>query len=181
MDLNSLIPDKFRPLVNPNWVIKGKFLMFKKYENIPICFIEDDIVYIFLDAKISKQVILLTKHIVDQNIEFYFTSPALSNPKGVDEDDYKDLIIRHYLLSFVNKLFYNGFKNIDFDLIRNMVLWCEKEDCYELIKDNYDDILKDVSRKHYDYYANKEFYDYEIDIREDFQTLYREIQINKIL
>ena len=28
---------------------------------------------------------------------------------------------------------------------------------------------------------SSEFYDYEIDIREDFQTLYREIQINKIL
>ena len=68
MDLNDLIPDKLRP----NWIIKGKFLMFKKHENIPICFIEDDVVYIFLDVRIPKQVILITKHIVNQNIEFYF-------------------------------------------------------------------------------------------------------------
>ena len=175
MDLNDLIPDKLRP----NWIIKGKFLMFKKYENIPICFIEVDIVYIFLDVRIPKQVILITKHIVNQNIEFYFTSPSLSNPRGVY--NYKNLIIRHYLLSFVNKSFYNEFKNINFDLIRNMVLWCEKEDCYELIKDNYDDILKEVSRKNYDYYVNKEFYSYEIGIRDEFKTLYRDIQINKIL
>lgn len=177
MDLNSLIPDKFKS--NTNWIIKGDFIMFKKYEHIPICFIEDDIVYIFLDSKIPKQVLELTKYVSEKNIEFYFTSPALSNPKGVD--DYENLIIRHYLLSFSNKVFFHGFKKIEFDLIRNMVRWCDKEDCYELIKDNYDDVLKDVFRKNYDYYANKEYYDYEDEIREEFQTLYREIQINKIL
>ena len=46
MDLNSLIPDN-----SDKWSVK-RFLMFKKYENIPVCFIEDDIVYVFLDNKI---------------------------------------------------------------------------------------------------------------------------------
>jgi hypothetical protein len=177
MDLNSLIPDKFK--FNSNWVVKANFIMIKKYEHIPICFIEDDIAYIFLDAKISKQVLFLTEHLVEQNIDFYFTSPALSNPKGVD--DYENLVIRHYLLSFSNKKFYDGFKKIEFDLIRNMVKWCDKENCHDLVKENYDDVLKDVFRKHYDYFSNIERYDYEIEIREEFQTLYREIQINKII
>ena len=46
MDLNKLIPDKFRALVNPTWVVKGKFVMFKKYEHIPVCFVKDEVIYV---------------------------------------------------------------------------------------------------------------------------------------
>ena len=40
---------------------------------------------------------------------------------------------------------------------------------------------KKINTKHIDYYNNTEFYDFDKEIREDFQSLYRDIQINKIL
>lgn len=179
MDLNSLIPDNFRPLVNPTWIVKGQFVMFKKYEHIPVCFVEDDIVYVFLDNKIPKQITKITKHLINLGVEFYFTTPELSDPKGID--DAEDTIIRHYLLSYAQKEFFYGFKKIEFDLIHNMVKWTEKKNCFDLVKNNYEVINKKVNTKHTDYYNNKDFYDFDKEIREDFQSLYRDIQISKIL
>ena len=72
-------------------------------------------------------------------------------------------------------------KNLLFDLIHNMVKWTEKDNCFDLVKNNYESINKKVNTKHTDYYNNSEFYDFDKEIREDFQSLYRDIQINKIL
>lgn len=171
-DINKLIA---------GFVIKGKFLMFKKYEHIPVCYIEDDIVYIFLDAKISKHIIKLTDQLVKKKIEFYFTSPDMSNPKGIDLVDYHDDVIRHYLTSYSNKDFYYGFKKIGFDLIDNMVKWTEKENCFDSIKSNLDVVKEIVTKREYNYYSNKSYYDYDEIIREDFSSLYRHIVLSKFV
>jgi len=181
MDLNRLIPDKFRPLHNPTWVVKGKFLMFKKYEHIPMCFVENDVIYVFLDNKVPNAIIKLVKHLIEIDVEFYFTTPELSNPKGVNEDEYHDKVIKHYLFSYAQSFFFNGFRKIDFDLIDNMVKWTTKEDCFDKVKSNYEEVHKMVQRTQFDFYANKYSYEYSEEVREDFQRLYRHIQISKIL
>jgi hypothetical protein len=181
MDLNNLIPDKFRPLVNPTWVVKGKFVMFKKYEHIPVCFVEDDIVYVFLDNRVTNAIIKLVKHLISSGVEFYFTTPELSNPKGFLEEDYHDKVIRHYLYSHAQVEFFDGFKKIDFDLIDNMVKWTDKENCFDKVKANYESISKKVERKEYDHFSNNYSYEYKDEIREEFQSLYRHIQISKII
>jgi hypothetical protein len=181
MDLNNLIPDKFRPLHNPTWVVKGQFVMFKKYEHFPVCFVEDEIVYVFLDKRIVKPVLNLVKHLTNLGVEFYFTTPEFSNPSGIKEEEYNDKVIKHYLYSFAQIEFFNGFRNIDFDLIDNMVKWTEKENCFDKVKANYELIHKKVQRKDYDYYSNKYSYEYVDEIREEFQSLYRHIQISKII
>jgi hypothetical protein len=173
MDLNSLIPDN-----SDKWSVK-RFLMFKKYENIPVCFIDGDIVYVFLDNKIPKQIIKITQHLLNLGVEFYFTTPEFSNPSGVD--DIENKVISHYLMSYIQKEFFFGFREIEFDLIHNMVKWTEKENCFDLVKPNYEYITKKVNNKYFDYYANKEYEDYVKEIREDYKTLYRDIQISKIL
>lgn len=185
MELNDLIPDKFRPLMNPKWLVKGQFLMFHHYENIPIAFIQNETVetvYVFLDARISKAVLKLVSFLVEKKIEFYFTTPQLSNPKGIIREDFKNDVVQHYLRSYSNKDFFYKFKDIDnFDFIQNMISWCKKEDCFDLIKNNYEIINKQINKVHYDYYANKSYYEYDEDIREEFRTLYRDIQIGLIL
>ncbi len=64
MELNKLIPNN-----NSKWIVKGNFLMFKKLEFIPVCYIEDDIVYVFLDARLTKQTIAITKHLMSFKVE----------------------------------------------------------------------------------------------------------------
>jgi len=181
MDLNNLIPDRFRPLHNPTWVVKGQFVMFKKYEYIPVCFVKDEVVYVFLDGRIVKAVINLVKHLISLGVEFYFTTPEISNPKGIFEEDYNDKVIKHYLYSHAQVEFFDGFRKIDFDLIDNMVKWTEKENCFDKVKANYESISKKVERKEYDYFSNNYSYEYKDEIREEFQSLYRHIQISKII
>jgi hypothetical protein len=171
--------DKLIPINNINWIVKGKFVMFRKYEHIPVCFVEDDIIYVFLDTKIPKQIIKITQHLIKLGVNFYFTTPELSNPKGII--DFENEVVKHYLISYTQKEFFYGFREIEFDLIHNMVKWTEKENCFELVKNIYESVNKTVSRKHFDYYTNKEWFDYDKEIRDDFQSLYRDIQISKIL
>jgi hypothetical protein len=174
MELSDFIPDG-----STAWKVGKCQLTYKKYVNIPICYIEDDIVYVFLDKRIVKPVLKITKRLVELNVEFYFTTPELSNPKGVE--DHKNAIIHHYFRSYIQKEFFKGFEDIQFDVIRNMTTWANKEDCYNLIKENYEVIKKIVNRQNYDYYSNIKKYEYPQDIRDDFDRLYREIQINQIL
>jgi hypothetical protein len=175
MDLNSIIPDRN----NRDYSASKNFLMYRKYQKIPLCFIEDDIVYVFLDKRISKVVIKLVKNLCKNKIEFYFTIPDLSNPKGVA--DYEDKVVEHYLRSYAQEEFFYGFQKIGFDFIKNFVDWANKNNCYDLIKPNYDYILKKVNRKYYDYWSNRDTWVYSKDIRDDFNTLYREIQINNLI
>lgn len=174
MELIDFIPDG-----STAWKVGKNQLTYKKYVNIPICYIEDDIVYVFLDKRIVKPVLKITKRLLELDVEFYFTTPELSNPKGVE--DHKNAIIHHYFRSYIQKEFFKGFEDIQFDVIRNMTAWANKEDCYNLIKENYEVIKKIVNRQNYDYYSNIKKYEYPQDIRDDFDRLYREIQINQIL
>lgn len=179
MELNDLIPLKFIPTMGSEWVVKSGYLMFKKYELIPLAFIDGNIVYVILENKIRKQVIKLVKHLIKMDVEFYFTIPQITDPSGVE--DLPNKVIQHYLYSYSQKEFYKLFNDIEFDIIKNMVDWTTKFGYYDLIKDNFDSILKKVNYKSYDYYSNKESYDYDEEIRERYNGLYREIQINQLL
>lgn len=174
MELNDLIPDN-----DSIWIIKKNYLMVKKLENIPLSYIKDNVVYVFLDAKIPKYVIKLVKHLININANFYMNSPLCSNPSGIE--DYKEEIIKHYLISYVNKDFFYGFKKINFDLIENLSDWIKKEKCFDLIKPIYDDVLKKINRNYYDYFSNSKKYYYISEIRDDFKTIYRDLRMNYAL
>jgi hypothetical protein len=153
--------------------------MFRKLENIPVCYIEDGIVYVLLDSRIHKQIIKIIKHLLNLNVNFYLTTPEISNPAGVI--DLHEKVIRLYLTSYAKLEFYNGFKKIEFDMVDNLVKWSEKEKCYDLIKGVYLSVLKKVNHQSWDYYTGKRHFDYCQEIRDEFQSLYRHIQISKIL
>ncbi len=174
MDLNNLIPDN-----RSNWVVRDRFLMFKKIEHIPVAYIENDIVYILLDARLVKHMIRLVNHIKNLGVEFYLTTPEISDPSGVL--DLNEKVIRHYLLSYAKKEFFYEFKKIEFDLVDNMVKWTEKENCFDLVKPVYQLVIKKINHQSWDYYSNKKHFDYCEEIREEFQSLYRHIQISKII
>ena len=121
----------------------------------------------------------LVKKLVDMKVEFYLITPELSRPKGLE--DHKNAIIYHYFRSYIQKEFFDGFEKIEFDLIKNMTDWATKEGCFSLIKENYDAVKKIVNEKNYDYFSNINSYKYPQNIRDDFDRVYREIQINQIL
>jgi hypothetical protein len=132
-----------------------------------------------LDGKCHKAILKLTKKIMKMDVEFYFTTPLLANPKSIENLNQK--VVENYIHSYTNKHFFYGFKDIDFDLIHNMVKWTEKEDCFDLVKEIYDNYQKLVNQEYYDYYSNRSFYPYDEEIRQVFVGLYRDIQISKLL
>lgn len=173
MELDKLIPDN-----NTNWVISKNRLLYTKLNNVPICFIENDIVYVYLENKLPKQILKLTQHLINLNVEFYFLPPKFSHPS--EEYDNSE-VIKHYFNTYINKKFYDGFNYIEFDLIQNMIKWCDMNNSYTLVKDIFNETNKVVQEKFYDYYQNKYFHRYPEIIRDEFNSLYRDIQINKIL
>ena len=42
-----------------------------------------------------------------------------------------------------------------------MVKWTEKDNCFDLVKNNYEVINKKINTKHIDYYNSTEFYDFD--------------------
>lgn len=173
MDLNKIIPS------NEDWSFSKGIIYFKKIQKIPICILIDDIPHIILENKIPKRVLELTKKFMKSGEEFYFTTPLATNPSGVF--DFKNEVITSYFNSYANTKFLHGFKRINFDLIKNLIDWSEKNDAWYLVKPNYEELNKKIQKSYYDYYQLKDCYDYEFEIREEFRTLWREIQINKIL
>jgi hypothetical protein len=179
MKLSDLIPKKWSN--NKNWIVGDYYLFYKRYVNLPIAYIDNDdnCVYIFFDIRLKKEVIRIVEHLISERVEFYFMTPEFSNPSGVIDLNYKN--IKHYLKSYANQYFYDSFHKMNFDLIKNMVDWTDKNNCYDLIKECYDLVYSKISKGSYDYYSNKTVFEYPEYIRSDYRTLYRDIQISKIL
>ncbi len=171
MELSDLI-------INDDWRLLKDTLYIKKIVHIPICFKEDDVFYIYLDFKLKKQIFKLIKILSQNNIEFYFTTTEYSNPK---EEIDNNKVINAYLNSFTKKDFLEGFDNINFDIVNNLIQWLDKEDCYYLLLDNYNRISNKIDSHWYDYYTKTNVYRYDITVREFFGSLMRDIQINRLL
>lgn len=174
MKLIDIIPDN-----NPNWSIKSEFIRFKKLENIPVCYIDNDIVYILLDCRIPKQISKLTSFLIDKGIKFFFTTPEVSNPGGVL--DIQNKVIHHYLLSNANKFIRKEFKKIEFNLIDNMVKWCEHENCFHLVKPALKIVKKKIEENYYDYHSKMDIWSYRSEIRDEYNSMYRDIILSRIL
>jgi len=173
MELSSLIPNNSK-----SWNIKNGTLFYKKLHNIPMAQIEADIVYVFLECSLPRITLQLIKHVNDLGVEFYMLPPSFSHPACLIDNSYA---IRHYFTAYSKEEFFIGFNKIGFDLTSNLVGWCKKENCVSLIKENYETINTEVQKTYYDYWANKEISDYSVEVREEFRTLYRDIQISMIL
>jgi hypothetical protein len=83
--------------------------------------------------------------------------------------------------NYANAKFYKGFHEIGFDIINHLVVYCKKYDVMLLIKDIYDYVNSKVQSKEWDYYANIQYYTYSSEIRDEFNSFYREMKLAEIL
>jgi hypothetical protein len=178
MDLDKILPKNKEIKISKNRVF------IKNIAWLPfIEIISDNFLHIYLDLRLVNDVIKVTKNLQKTDYEFYFIPSKMSDPGlRLSDDEYLSEIIKNYLRSYSRINFYNGFSKIGFDIIENMVKFCESQNCYHLIKDIYDEVNRDVQKNFYDYYTNS--YKFEVeseDIREEYKTLYRQIQLNRII
>lgn len=176
MDLDKIIPK------NDNWKIsKGRVFRFN-IAWLPIFdIVNENQINIFLDLRNSKDIIKIVKNLNKSDIEFYFISPLFADP-GQDTREYNYLNIKNYLKNYSKDQFYDGFSKIEFDFIGNLIEYCKRENCIDLVKDIYLEVNNTVQKKYWDYYTKKQIYLIKReDIRETYTTLYREIQLQQIL
>jgi hypothetical protein len=178
MELDSILPKNKEIKTSKNRVFI-KNIAWKPFIEI----MSDNLLYIYLDGSLINDIIKITNKLQKSDYEFYFIPSKMSDPglRLTDEEYFSD-VIKGYLKYYSLINFYTGFNKIDFDFISNMVKFCEKENCNYLIKDIYDEVNRDVQKTFYDYYTNR--YKFEVeseDIREEFKTLYRQIQLNRII
>lgn len=175
MDLSKIIPN------NDQWKISKNRVFKKNIAWIPIFdIIDENLIHFFLDIRMSKDILKLVKILKKTDIEFYFISPLFSDPGFYGE--FNNININNYLRSYSKSQFYDGFEKIEFDFIGNLIEYCKKENCIELVKDIYLIINKDVQMKVYNYYTNEKLFKHKReDIRETFNQLYRDIQLQQIL
>ena len=68
------------------------------------------------------------------------------------------------------------------DIVENLIRWIRSSKMRSIKSASlYEKINKDVQKEYYDYWQKTKYYNYNPEIREEFRTLWREIQINKIL
>ena len=175
MDLDSIIPN------NSEWKVSKNRVFKKNIAWIPILdIVDDNLIYIFLDIRMSKDILKVVKNLQKTDIEFYFISPLFADP-GFN-GDFNEINIKNYLKDYSKSQFYDGFEKIEFDFIGNLIEYCKKENCIELVKDIYLEVNKEVQNKFWDHYANKQYFKTKReDIRETFNQLYRDIQLQQIL
>lgn len=177
MDLNKIIPK------TGEWKVSKNTLYKKNIAWIPILQFDDDLIKIILDFKSSKDILKLTNHLSHLNCDFIFISPLLISPlvKSYSQIEIDAINVKNYLLNYSRSQFYDGFLKIGYDFIGNLIDYCKLYNCEDLIKDIYLDINKIVQKKTLDYYSNKSYYEVREDIRTTFNSLYRDIQLQKIL
>jgi hypothetical protein len=115
--------------------------------------------------------------------KIFFLSPLLANPKfSITDEEALDHNMENYLTNYSQPQFYDGFQKLGFDFIENFIEFCDKEKSKYLIKDIYIKVNSKVQSSYYDYYQNKSIFLVEReDIRDAFNSLYREIQIYQLL
>ena len=74
-----------------------------------------------------------------------------------------------------------SFNKLNFDYIGNLVEWVKEENKFPELKKIYDEVKKEVERSWYDWPNKGKVYQYPEHIREEYLTIWRDIQISLIL
>lgn len=175
MLLVDIIPHKLR---NKNWGSNSKYLLIYKYVNIPVAFIKDDIVFIYFDVKIKKEVIEIIKHLVKNDIKFFLTN---TDDTFISKDDLDDKIIFNYLHKYSNEYFYDSINEIGFDVIKNMIEYARYKNCEHLIENEVDIFIKYLNRRKVYNFDGSSTSIIRKDILNYFTNIHRSIKITQLI
>lgn len=165
-----------------DWKLSNGILYRKKVAWLPIIKIDNNVFYIYFNKRLANEIVRILRHYNGE--EIYMISPIFSDPKvfrNTDIDSYHEKNLDNYLKNYVSSKFYYQFKKIGFDLVSNLVSYCQKNDCFYLLKEIYDVRNKIIQNKSNHYYTGQAYYRYDEEIRNEFNSLYRQIRINQIL
>lgn len=176
MNLESIIPK------NKNFFLKKDIIYVNNIVDIPICFFRDDILWVFLDSKIIKHVLILIEHLSKNNINFYFRCPsAFFSHKFSNEEFHKKNIDSYLSHISTEKVFYGVYK-IGFDFTGNLTKYLVEFEMFEIFKECFTKFKKHSSGHWIDYLSNTKIFNVKDPlIREYALSLERDIKISLLL
>lgn len=176
MTVHDLIPKNAR-----SFSVKNDMLYFDYHGmKLPVAYVTlDDYAYVFLDVKMMRQVAAVVQLCESKGYRFFMAYPDDADPAGVI--NWHDKIVKHYLTSHLNPVVRSAFAKIGFDLIRNLCEWVKVNGDITKVKEIYDGMNRSVEYHYYDYFSKKNLYTYPEEVRAEWPTIWREIQINTIL
>lgn len=180
MELDKFLPKNYN---TEEWSIHKHSIFKKKIIWIPVVIEINNCFYIYLDLRIKREVLLVIKNAMMNDIKFYLISPLLSNSKiKFDNEELYTMNIENYLNCYSNSIIYDGVKKINFDLIGNLTDYCKEFNCLDKIKEIYLQVNINVQSSYKNWYNNELIYNItRSDIRDEFNSLYRDIQLSQIL
>ena len=72
LDLNIYLPTS-----NTNWKINNNIIYYHKYVDIPVLSIKDEVVWVSLDRRITRPILIMVKHLMNSGTKFYFTKRTI--------------------------------------------------------------------------------------------------------
>jgi hypothetical protein len=158
------------------WIWRGDILYYKNIKLFPLLEIEDDIIFLYIDLRLENQFSKLLKILINSDFEFYLVTNELNNPK-IKSRDWVNLSVELYFLSLIDHKFYQSYKNLNFDLIKNLIGFVSKYGCIELIWEEYNKALPLIDKKVYHNITGENLYMIPEEIRDNFKSLKRDIQL----
>lgn len=168
MDYELEILDKNR------WSISKNSIYYEKaMQKILVAMLFKDHIRINLDLKIPNEVIKLTNECESKGYYLFYEAIEYK-VKG------KLHSVNRYFFSYIEPNFNRKLKKNKIDIFKYLIRYCDYYNCHELIDESYKLTKKEVESKETDWYTMTERYTYPHHIREEYNTLLRQIKINKI-
>lgn len=175
LDTNILLPNS-----DQNWLMKHNMIFYHKYVNIPVCKIQDDLIWVSLDLRVRNPVIKMIKHLLKLDVNFFLTN-RVDFHKNLPQEDLESIII-NYLHAITDEDFFDKIFESGFDYVKNLTDFMTEFDCHGLMKDPYEYYKDKYLKEYYDWYTSESYYIMKReDMRDFLRTLEREIKLNLFL
>ncbi len=177
MDISLLIPDK-----DQNWIVRHNILYYRKFALIPLAnYINGDL-YINLDNRYLMGVVKLVKYCHKMNIDYMFLDYLTITEKFIPNENL-DGIFSNNLLSICEPKIFSLIKNNQINYIEIICKFIKLYSCQNRFIKVYDELNKEhFQASWFDWYDHKKHYRVkDEEIREYYDTLFREVKISLLL
>lgn len=174
MDIKDLIPNK-----DSNWIFNHNILYYKKFANIPLASKIDGELYINLDKRCVKSVIILINHCLKKDIKFLFCDRFTISEKHI-WNEHIDGIIANNLNIIEEPKIFKMIKSGELDYINIFCKFIKLYNCNNRFIKIYGELKRDhFNASWFDWYDHQLHYRVkDVEVREYYDSLFREMKIS---
>lgn len=167
---------------NNEWIFKSNILYYdNQIIKTPMLEIyKEDTIFLYLDLKNSRRVISLIKILKESPFDFYLVCPNFNDPK-VKRSNWVNLSIKSYFDSFINNTMFLAYKDLDWDPIKNLIKFTKIFGNNQILLECYNRNKELVNKQSHDWTTGEYKYNYDEEVRDFYNSLYRDIQLQMIL